>query len=219
RRLERLVAAEAAKHRYRVVGRIDGHRHEEDAGARRRPDRPDRVPQGRQQRRTARAGRAGEGQDDGTLAELGEPDPVVLLGGQGEVGRRTEPGERGRPEAPGRQQRGQGQHGQGQRGRAAEPPHRPGYCGAAAPTGVLRRRRATPVWAAARATPSATASTTRLSKTDGMMYSSDSSLPLTIDAMPRAASIFIASLTSRARTSSRPRKKPGKHSTWLIWFG
>ena len=41
----------------------------------------------------------------------------------------------------------------------------------------------------------------------------------TIDAIPRAAAIFISSVMSRARTSSAPRKIPGKQRTLLIWFG
>src|SRR6266508_2121844 len=82
-----------------------------------------------------------------------------------------------------------------------------------------RRRRAAEVSCAARATPSATAGATALLKTLGMMYSSPSSLRLTHAASARAAPSFISSLTARARASSRPRKKPGKQSTLLIWFG
>ena len=37
--------------------------------------------------------------------------------------------------------------------------------------------------------------------------------------MASAAASFISSLISRARTSSTPRKRPGKQSTLLIWFG
>src|SRR5207302_699829 len=53
----------------------------------------------------------------------------------------------------------------------------------------------------------------------GMMYSGPSSLRLTEAASAWAAASFISSLTVRARESSRPRKKPGKQSTLLIWFG
>src|SRR5204863_348344 len=72
---------------------------------------------------------------------------------------------------------------------------------------------------AARTTPSATAGATFLLKTLGMMYSSLSSLRLTHAERARAAATFISSLTACARESSKPRKKPGKHSTLLIWFG
>ena len=51
------------------------------------------------------------------------------------------------------------------------------------------------------------------------MWSSRSSFSGTTAAMPRAAAIFISSVISRARTSSAPRKMPGKQSTLLIWFG
>jgi hypothetical protein len=51
------------------------------------------------------------------------------------------------------------------------------------------------------------------------MYSGPSSDFPTQDAMACAAASFISSFTVRARESSRPRKKPGKQSTLLIWFG
>src|SRR5712691_9915466 len=81
------------------------------------------------------------------------------------------------------------------------------------------RRRATPVLWAARATSLATAGATFLLKTLGMMYSGPSSCFATQEAMACAAASFISSLTSRARMSRSPRKKPGKQSTLLIWFG
>src|SRR6185369_1854758 len=93
---------------------------------------------------------------------------------------------------------------------------RPAGAGAAHACGmgsVRRRRRAVPVWCAARATASATAGATALLNTLGMMYSSLSSLRLTQPAMARAAASFISSLTARARESRSPRNSPGKHST------
>src|SRR5262249_54952191 len=80
------------------------------------------------------------------------------------------------------------------------------------------RRRATPVRCAALATSRATAGATVLLNTLGMMYSGPSSVLSTHDAIAWAAAIFISSLTSRARESSRPRNSPGKHRTLLIWF-
>ena len=44
-------------------------------------------------------------------------------------------------------------------------------------------------------------------------------LRLTIAARALAAASFISSLTRRARTSSMPRKNPGKQQELLIWFG
>src|SRR5881409_69479 len=76
-------------------------------------------------------------------------------------------------------------------------------------------RRATPVLMAA----AATAGTTRLSNIDGVMYSSPSSSLVTIAARACAAASFISSLTRWARTSSMPRKNPGKQQELLIWFG
>ena len=72
---------------------------------------------------------------------------------------------------------------------------------------------------AARATPVATAGATLLLNTLGMMYSALSSLRPTHAARARAAASYMSSLTVRARLSSSPRKKPGKQSTLLIWFG
>src|SRR5262249_58847457 len=80
-------------------------------------------------------------------------------------------------------------------------------------------RPATPVLIAASETAAATAGTTRLSNIDGVMYSSPSSSLLTISASAWAAASFISSLTRRARTSSMPRKNPGKQQELLIWFG
>ena len=54
---------------------------------------------------------------------------------------------------------------------------------------------------------------------DGVMYSSLSSASPTMPARAWAAASFISSLTLRARTSSMPRKKPGKQQELLIWFG
>ena len=79
--------------------------------------------------------------------------------------------------------------------------------------------RATPVLRAASATAAATAGTTRGSKGLGMMFSSDSSSSGMTAARAMAAAIFISSLMSLARTSSAPRKMPGKASTLLIWLG
>ena len=75
---------------------------------------------------------------------------------------------------------------------------------------ACRCRRATPVLHAAAATAAATAGTTRESNIDGVMYSSLSSLLVTMAARACAAASFISSLTRRARTSSMPRKKPGE---------
>src|SRR5438093_13404108 len=80
-------------------------------------------------------------------------------------------------------------------------------------------RRATPVLMAASETAAATAGTTRLSNIDGVMYSSPSSSLVTIAARACAAASFISSLTRWARTSSMPRKNPGKQQELLIWFG
>src|SRR5262249_56662665 len=80
-------------------------------------------------------------------------------------------------------------------------------------------RRATPALWAALTTSRATAGATLWLNTLGMMYSSCSSCRLTMEAMAWAAAIFISSVTRRARQSRRPRKKPGKHSTLLIWLG
>src|SRR5205814_6204491 len=90
---------------------------------------------------------------------------------------------------------------------------------AAAAVAPRGRRRATPVRMAASPTAAATAGTTRLSNIDGVMYSSLSSAFETIAASASAAASFISSLTRRARTSSIPRKKPGKQQELLIWFG
>src|SRR5687767_9685184 len=79
--------------------------------------------------------------------------------------------------------------------------------------------RATPVFTAASLTAAATAGTTRGSNMDGVMYSSLSSFLLTMAASAWAAASFISSFTRRARTSSIPRKKPGKQHELLIWFG
>ena len=87
----------------------------------------------------------------------------------------------------------------------------------AVPRGRLRR--ATPVLMAASATAVDTAGTTRGSNIDGVMYSSLSSLFATMPASACAAASFISSFTRRARTSSMPRKKPGKQHELLIWFG
>src|SRR5262249_46332756 len=89
---------------------------------------------------------------------------------------------------------------------------------------VRRRRhrrclRATPDLTAASATAAATVGTTRASNIDGVMYSSLSSLFATIDASACAAASFIWSFTRLARTSSMPRKNPGKQHELLIWFG
>src|SRR5215470_3271226 len=86
---------------------------------------------------------------------------------------------------------------------------------------VRRRRhrrclRATPDLTAASATAAATVGTTRASNIDGVMYSSLSSLFATIDASACAAASFIWSFTRLARTSSMPRKKPGKQHELLI---
>ena len=81
------------------------------------------------------------------------------------------------------------------------------------------RRRATPVRLAASATAAATAGTTRPSNIEGVMYSSESSPLDTMAASACAAASFISSFTRRARTSSIPRKKPGKQHELLIWFG
>ncbi len=51
------------------------------------------------------------------------------------------------------------------------------------------------------------------------MYSGPSSSSGITLAIARAAASFIASSIERARTSSAPRKMPGKASTLLIWFG
>src|SRR5206468_11940280 len=88
-----------------------------------------------------------------------------------------------------------------------------------ATTGARRCRRATSVRIAASATAAATTGTTRLSNIEGVMYSSESSSLDTMAASACAAPSFIASFTRRARTSSIPRKKPGKQHELLIWFG
>ncbi len=85
-------------------------------------------------------------------------------------------------------------------------------------SGMSSSRRATPSSIAACVTACATASTTRVSKTLGMMYSALRSSP-TIPAIARAAASFIPSVILRARQSSAPRKIPGKASRLLIWFG
>ncbi len=77
--------------------------------------------------------------------------------------------------------------------------------------------RATPVRAAASATAAATVGTTRGSNMDGVMYSSLTSLSPTMPASACAAARFSWSLTLRARTSSIPRKKPGKQQELLIF--
>src|SRR5262245_51451193 len=84
---------------------------------------------------------------------------------------------------------------------------------------VWRLRRATPLFTAASATAAATAGTTRESNIEGVMYSSLSSDRVTMVARACAAASFISSLTRRARTSSMPRKKPGKPHELLIWLG
>src|SRR5205809_823014 len=89
----------------------------------------------------------------------------------------------------------------------------------AAAAGPRRRRRATPVRLAASATAAATAGTTRPSNIEGVLYSSESSPLDTMAASACAAASFISSFTRRARTSSIPRKKPGKQHELLIWFG
>ena len=40
-----------------------------------------------------------------------------------------------------------------------------------------------------------------------------------MSAIARAAAVFISSVIWVARTSSAPRKMPGKQSTLLIWLG
>src|SRR5437016_8842964 len=85
--------------------------------------------------------------------------------------------------------------------------------------GQRRCLRATPVLTAASATAAATAGTTPASNIDGVMYSSLSSLLATMAASAWAAASFIWSFTRLARTSSMPRKKPGKQQELLIWFG
>ena len=80
-------------------------------------------------------------------------------------------------------------------------------------------RRATPVRTAASATAAATAGTTRGSNIDGVMYSSHSSVSVTMLARACAAASFISSFTRRARTSNKPLKNPGKPHELLIWFG
>src|SRR5439155_7720877 len=93
---------------------------------------------------------------------------------------------------------------------------------AAVPPSPSRQRcclRATPDFTAASATAAATVGTTRASNIDGVMYSSLSSPLATIDASAWAAASFISSFTRLARTSSIPRKKPGKQHELLIWFG
>ena len=40
-----------------------------------------------------------------------------------------------------------------------------------------------------------------------------------MSAIAWAAAIFISSVMAGARTSSAPRKMPGKQSTLLIWLG
>src|SRR4029453_5713678 len=76
--------------------------------------------------------------------------------------------------------------------------------------------RATPVRMAASATAWDTAGTSRGSNMDGVMYSSLSSFLPTIPAIALAAASFISSFTCLARTSSRPRKMPGKPQELLI---
>src|SRR2546427_391140 len=107
------------------------------------------------------------------------------------------------------------------RGRAAGGGWRGGGTGPAPPglRGQRRCLRAPPVLTAASATAAATAGTTRASNIDGVMYSSLSSLLATIEASAWAAASFIWSFTRLARTSSMPRKKPGKQQELLIWFG
>src|SRR5919201_2694370 len=85
--------------------------------------------------------------------------------------------------------------------------------------GQCRCLRAPPDLTAASATAAATVGTTRASNIDGVMYSSLSSPLATIDASAWAAASFIWSLTRLARTSSMPRKNPGKQHELLIWFG
>src|SRR5881397_1992682 len=80
------------------------------------------------------------------------------------------------------------------------------YRDAPPPVAPRDLRRATPVRMAA----SETAGTTRLSNIEGVMYSSPSSSRVTIAASACAAASFISSFTRRARTSSIPRKNPGK---------
>src|SRR5258705_11683306 len=81
------------------------------------------------------------------------------------------------------------------------------------------RFRPTPERMAASEAAAATAGTTRLSNIEGVMYSSPSSSDVTIDARACAAASFISSFTRRARTSSIPRKNPGKQHELLIWLG
>src|SRR5439155_26159790 len=90
---------------------------------------------------------------------------------------------------------------------------------AADEAGPRGRRLATPLRMAASPTAAAEAGTARPSNIDGVMYSSLSSAFETIAASASAAASFISSLTRRARTSSIPRKKPGKQQELLIWFG
>ena len=94
-------------------------------------------------------------------------------------------------------------------------------------------RRATPEVIAASATAGATQRSTRKSKGLGIRYSRpkrkdwppyarDTESGTSIfasDARALDAAIFMASLISRARTSSAPRKMKGKPSTLLTWLG
>ena len=72
---------------------------------------------------------------------------------------------------------------------------------------------------AAAATAVATASATSRLNTLGITYSGPSSSSAITDAIAWPAATFMPSVIVLARTSSAPRKTPGKASTLLIWFG
>ena len=59
----------------------------------------------------------------------------------------------------------------------------------------------------------------RGSTLQALLDRTDYSSPAVAPTVAWAAAIFISSVIVRARTSSAPRKIPGKQSTLLIWFG
>ena len=167
-------------------------------------------------------GRAGTPE---VLAQLGKDgyEARVLADGQLGLARgveiRAELAEDAGGDGPGLVFCGGAERGLGVRGQAAvrlqaEAADAVGYSGG----GDLPHIRATPLSTAARATASAMAGATRVSKASGMMCSGESSSP-TRPASAFTAAAFIALFMSRARTESAPRNTPGKARTLFIWFG
>src|SRR5699024_10204203 len=68
-------------------------------------------------------------------------------------------------------------------------------------------------------TAAATDLATSVSNTLGMMKEALRSESLTVPAIATAVARSTSSLMDRARASSRPRNRPGKASTLVLWFG